>query len=473
MHLLLAFLLLFSHSVLAYTQKTFIKQLLSSHEFFEKEMINLEIKQIEMMGDKANYGNWDWDIGAEFGRINKNKFKYDYISSTDYARNTNQTVRKISSDLSKKFFTNGSELTISFDRSLPIKEEEMHDKNDYQLDKVTTEYLDDLSIHWTLPLLKNKDGIVDQKTYDLSVLDYDDEKLVLAESQEDFIEDKVAEFIDWVAYKWQIEVVKETIERLTSTREKTDSILQRDVDMFSRSIDKHQRLLLSLKSKLKAQNSLLIDSISSINFSKNPPILEHDFKIDLINDLGHYCQANVRDLRRIELEIQKNNRYIKTYKNSKSPNLNFTLSATKDDNKGNYSSYSKSSETNYEAKLVFSYPLSGDVSNQVYLDKYQLKARQIELKYNNKFKDILSDANKIDIDIRQGLVQLSLIKQQLKTLKSNREINLYFQGEGSATFVISEQDDHQELQLENITALIDLYKNKLKYDSLLDRLLPS
>ncbi len=42
--LLLVFILLISTSIGAYTQSNFIDQLLISHEFFEKEMINLKIK---------------------------------------------------------------------------------------------------------------------------------------------------------------------------------------------------------------------------------------------------------------------------------------------------------------------------------------------------------------------------------------------------------------------------------------------
>ena len=474
MRLLSLIMILFlSQSVLSYTQKTFVDQLLSSHEFFEKEMINLKIKKIEMIGDQDNYQNWDWDIGAEFGRIHKNKLKYDYTSSTDYAQNTTQQVRKISSDLSKKFFSNGSELKLSFDRSLPIKDEGMYDKNGYQLDKNTSEYLDDLSVSWTLPLLKNKEGVIDQKTYDLSVIDYEDEKLVLAEVQEDFIEDKLLEFIDWVAFKWQMEVVSKTIKNLIIAQEKVVNSHFRDSDILIRSIDKNRRLLLGLTSKLKAQSGLLLDSVSSLNFDKNPPILSPNFNISFVNNLEYFSQKNVRDLKRINLEMQKNGRYIKTYQNSQMPDLDFTLSAAQDDNKGNYTSYSKSAETKYEAKLVFSYPLSGDISNQVYLDKYRLKTIQIELKYDNELRDILSESRKITTDIEQGLTQLSLIKKQLLTIEPSRELDLYLVKQENVRFVIFEQDDFQELQLERIDILIELYKNKLKYDSLLDRLLPN
>ncbi|MDG2394919.1 hypothetical protein, partial [Candidatus Thioglobus sp.] len=276
------FIFLLSKPAASYSQKTFINQLLNSNEFFEREILNLEIKQIEMLGDRVNYEDWDWRIGAELGRIHKSKFKYDYTSSADYAQNTSQQVRKISSDLSKNFFSNGSELSFSFDRSLPIKDEEMHDKNGYQKNKSTTEYLDEINVSWTLPLLKNRNGLIDQKTYDLAVLDFFDEKLVLAEAQEDFIEDKVIELIDWVDYQWQLVAVNNIIGKLTNVLN-TANILPRDAYTLTRSIDKYQRLLLNLKSKLKAQNGLLLDSISIIDFANNPPVLEQDFKIDFIN----------------------------------------------------------------------------------------------------------------------------------------------------------------------------------------------
>ncbi len=130
----LTILIYLSNSANALNNHEFINLLLVNNAFFEKEMINLEIKNIEMKGDYDDYANWEWDVAAEIGRVNKSKNKQNYTSSTDYAKSTNQDVQKISTDLSKKFFSNGSELSFSYDKSLPIKNEEMHDKNGYQQD---------------------------------------------------------------------------------------------------------------------------------------------------------------------------------------------------------------------------------------------------------------------------------------------------------------------------------------------------
>jgi hypothetical protein len=60
-------------------------------------------------------------------------------------------------------------------------------------------------------------------------------------------------------------------------------------------------------------------------------------------------------------------------------------------------------------------------------------------------------------------------------LESKAELGLnleiYLKNQDEMLFVINEANDYQDLQLEKIDILIDLYKDKLKYDSLLDRLL--
>jgi hypothetical protein len=179
-----------------------------------------------------------------------------------------------------------------------------------------------------------------------------------------------------------------------------------------------------LQSKLKAQNILLLSAVRHLDLDKNTPKLTHKFSINLIDNLEKYCKTVVRDIKRINIEILKNNRYIKTYKNANLADLDFTISASQDNNKGNYSTYSKSSETEYEAKLEFTYMLSGDISNQVSLDKYQLKSRQLELKFNNKLDEIIASAKKIATNIKQGQIQLGLIKEQLQVLESGYELGL-------------------------------------------------
>ena len=460
-------------SVHALTESEFIKTLLNDHAFFEKEQINLEIKQIEMEGDRANYSNWDWDIGGELGRIEK---KLTKDTNYTYAHLTNQTTKKLSTDLTKKFFSSGSEINFSYDKSWPIKDEVKYKNQDYYSDVNTSEYLDDVKLSWTLPLLNNRGGIVDQKTYDLAVLDYQDEILVLMEVKEDFIEDKLMIFFDWVNYEAQIKIVKKRLrlsQKILNTLHKSD-LNESNILTFERSIDKTRRLLLSLESKLEVNQKLLSILIEQLVFEDNPPVIDWDARPDLIQDLRAHCRQFVRDIKRIEIEQENNTRTIETYENSQLGDFDFTISAAKDLNKGNYSSYSKSNEIEYEATFDFSYSLTGDVTNQVYLDKNRLVQRQLELKYKAKFDDILADAEKLTSELVQGSEQLSLYKKQIassEAQKFNNELNLFNEGKGNIRFVINEQDDYQELLLGYIQTVTDYQKNRIHYDSLLDRLL--
>ena len=453
----------------ALNNNEFIDLLLSNHAFFEKENINLQIKKLEMDGDYANYAGWEWDISAELGRVNKDKNKENYTSSTDYAKSTNQDIKKISTDITKKFLSNGSELSASFDKSLPVKDEEMHDKNGYQQDKNTTEYLDDIELSWTIPLLKNSGGVIDQKTYDLSVLDYKDEGLYLSEIKEGFLEDKMMIFLDLLSYIKQASVINSRLIKSKHIFNNLDknSTSKSSLLVLQRSIDKTNRNLLALKSKMNAEKDLIASLISNVNIDKLS-YLSNDFV--LVGDLKKYINIHSRDIKRINIEKLQNFRYIKTYENSELPELDFTITTTRDENKGNYSSYTKSVENEYEAKLEFSYPLTGDTTNKTYLSKYKLKTRQIELKYEDKFNDILADATKLTTLIKQGNKQMDLYKFHIKSIDPFDNIDLIDAKE--VRFVVNEMNDIEDLYIDQILDATELYKNQVKYNSLLDRLLP-
>jgi hypothetical protein len=200
-----------------------------------------------------------------------------------------------------------------------------------------------------LPLIKNKNGIIDQKTYDFSVLEYDDEKLILAEVQEDFIKKQVNEFIEWVGYAWKIVILKDTIVKLSNIlvemkikqaeyknsnndRRKNKEIIEienRNKDTLKNYINNHKRLLLSFQSKLKAQNILLLSAVNHLDLDKNIPKLTRKFSFNLIDNLDKYCRTTVRDIKRINIEIIKNNRSIKTSQNANLADLDLQLAHLK------------------------------------------------------------------------------------------------------------------------------------------------
>lgn len=174
-------LLLASSHIHALNENLFIEKVLQSTHLFESAAIDLKIKEIELLGDERQYSNWHWDLGGEVllsRRLQNKNTNYTY---------THQQIKfdqLLSTELSKRFFSNGSELTLSLSGSLPKTSEEKYKNQSYSSDVVTSASLVDAEINWQLPLLRNVDGILDQRTYDLAVLELQDEQWVFREFQE-------------------------------------------------------------------------------------------------------------------------------------------------------------------------------------------------------------------------------------------------------------------------------------------------
>lgn len=276
----LLWIFMWSTSALAIDQFEFINSLLNNHQFFAKEKINLTLKQIDEQGKYDTYNNWQVDVSAELSKRYKNRIKEDYSYYSDYARFTHQNRQKIELEAQKKFFSNGSALTLSYDRDWPDKDESLYDNNGYVKDVNTTEYIDGLSLHWQLPLMRNRGGVLDQKSYDLSVLEYQDEALVFNEAKEKFIQDKLEIFLAVIDYQARLKLVQS---KLSALRLCIDSLNPVDHAKFQRSLAKIELKQSELAYKLEAERALMQELMPNIDLSND---LVYRDQFDIVGDLA-------------------------------------------------------------------------------------------------------------------------------------------------------------------------------------------
>jgi len=100
----------------------------------------------------------------------------------------------------------------------------------------------------------------------------------------------------------------------------------------------------------------------------------------------------------------------------------------------------------------------------------------LELRYADKFDDFIADSQKLTTELKQGIKRLDLYRVQInesETSKTQNELDAFLEGSGNIRFVINDQDDYQELLLDQVDAAINYHKNRIQYDSLMDRLLSS
>ena len=450
-------------SIAAMDQFEFVDLLLNNHQFFAKERLGLAIKHLEKQGQYDRYNHWQVDFSAALSQLHKSKHKQDYTYYRDYPASTRQNRQKLALEAQKRFFSNGSTLTLSYGRSWPDKDEVLYDNQGYVKDVNTTEYLDSISLDWELPLLRNKAGVIEQKTYDVSVLNYQEGVLMLEETQEAFIEDKLEQFLTVVNYQAQQQLMSRKLTALNGCT----PVSTTDQSLLNRVLVKTRLKQSEIDYRLQAEQVLLQGLISDFALDS---VLVYKPMFVLIEDLDVYLQQHSRVLRRIRIEMQKNRRYRQSYRNQLQPELDFHLQLTRDQNAGNYTTYRRASNRHYEAELLFKQALGGDVDVQTSLSQYQLRAAQIELKYQNKFSELLAEARKLQTLIEQGEQQLVLYLAQLDPLQPFKGFEC--QGFNDLGSAIDELEAIESLQVDYLTQRHHLYQQQLAYDALIDRLLP-
>ena len=448
----------------ALNEDLFIEKILKSAHLFESAAINLEIKEIELLGDERRYNNWHWDLEGDIflsGRLQDKDTNYTY---------THQQVKSDQSftiELTKRFFSNGSELSMSLSGSLPKTSEEKYKNQSYYSDVVTNVSLVVAEISWELPLLRNVGGVLDQRTYDLAALELEDEQLVFRKFQESTVASYLKVYFEYALLGEEISLLEVHINKLDliDAHIKHSTFSEKLISYSKRALIKTKSRLISLINKQLTLAKNLENVLSVRELASIKPIHYH-LKTSFLDDI----ETSSVKLRRIIIEQLKNQRQIRYYQNALKPELDFSINASRTVQKGNYSSYSESDTTNVEVSLSFEYPLSGDDGARTLLRKYQLKARQLEIKYNRKLEDLIVKQRALQLKLHSTLETIDLIDVQI----NQRDIAAIDLKELPALDVrphIERLTDAVELKLDYHDELIDYQHARVNYDNLLGRLL--
>ena len=448
----------------ALNEDLFIEKILKSAHLFESAAINLEIKEIELLGDERRYNNWHWDLEGDIflsGRLQDKDTNYTY---------THQQVKSDQSftiELTKRFFSNGSELSMSLSGSLPKTSEEKYKNQSYYSDVVTNVSLVVAEISWELPLLRNVGGVLDQRTYDLAALELEDEQLVFRKFQVSTVASYLKVYFEYALLGEEISLLEVHINQLDliDAHIKHSAFSEKLISYSKRALIKTKSRLISLINKQLTLAKNLENVLSVRELASIKPIHYH-LKTSFLDDI----ETSSVKLRRIIIEQLKNQRQIRYYQNALKPELDFSINASRTVQKGNYSSYSESDTTNVEVSLSFEYPLSGDDGARTLLRKYQLKARQLEIKYNRKLEDLIVKQRALQLKLHSTLETIDLINAQINQLDI-AAINLKELPALDVRPYIERLTDVVELKLDYHDELIDYQHARVNYDNLLGRLL--
>ncbi len=450
--------LLWVHISYALTEGEFIEHILSNPQYFAKDKIYLDIKQIELDSSFKNYIKWQSELSVEFENSYYNINKVT-TSSSIYEKKRRNNSQKVSLSIDKYFVTSPISFSVDISREFPSKDITRFKKdtfyNTYEID----EYNTSASISIDIPLLKPNAQALLLKTYERNKFDLLRERFDYIDSQEDFIVDKLKDFLEIAFLKEENKVYQGYISELQlyTSKKYYKNLISSIYRLIERNINKIVQLQKDIKISLN-DNSLDLDNIS-LNYLK---------QFSLVDDLRRYLIKHNRDLLRYDIDKALKRIDIAYYEKQILPELDLVFSIQRNQDIGNtLSTVYDNNSTEYTSELIYSIPLGGDTYDEKNLAVAELNLQKINLDYSSKLNDIISATKSLisSLESNDKLIQnypvlLDRMKQDaIKNYQEEKYLD-----------VIVNLDQKYETMLEYVELVYEHQLEILEYNDYLDNI---
>ena len=333
------------------------------------------------------------------------------------------------------------------------------------------------SVDYVYPLLKDSAGINDLLANDLANIEAQISTLELAENKENFILEQLSKFID-LAYAQQqllinqkrLELAKKELD-LTQAKfaqsvvDEVDVLLQKDAyQRANQSLLQSQSDLALLRHEIATTLDLDVAQIKA-NFDLYKPY-------QMISaDLKEYLKNNSRVLKKNALEQALIKRQLKSDKNSNQAELDLKIGFASEGEDANYSNSIDNQSNAWNIGLGLSYPLGATQSKatvsktQIKLNKAKESAQQELLNIYSKARVLKEKLHHLNQILKSNQAQIEIAKA--RTLA---EKNRYNNGNSEISFVISAQNNEQNIELNYAQVAKNYQKSVLDFLATLDQL---
>ena len=473
------FLLLFTGPCLAITEAQFIQKVLAQDKLLEEAQIGLDIKQIELDASRDNYQNWKATISFDTSYNYRDRDR-NTASTRDYTSQTRKYPKELGLDIDKRFLSHPGSLQLGISRrqeqgteeetDVPTKTQASKGRGDILISHPVREYETDHYIQFRYPLLKRDSNATSLKTHHRDIIDLQRQKLSFFETKEDFLEDRLQDYLSWVYLQKQDRIEQEFLRQLRQLQPEDEAgaaLLKSTIYQTENDNSDTRIRLQAIKEKL----AVLLDDKSIVMETAEFDLQKRAHLVG--GNVPDYLHATNRDLQRITLNIDLSRLEIAHFQNQRLPELDITLRAEQNSHRGNtQTSDINDDRINYLANLEFSYPLGGNITNRTNLEKSLLGVRRLEISYQDKLQDLLADIQLLNIRLTLDENQL-LDAIDAATQSAQIEYENHQSGQTSFRDLLQAYHEVRIAKLDHIENVIDYQTNSLGYDNLLDRIIKS
>jgi|FLOH01.1.fsa_nt_gi outer membrane protein len=430
----LSITLLLSTNAMAMTQIEFVDRLKNTHPFFTQQGLEKQSSQLDYVASTANQ---DWVLG----------------SSIDSENKLNTQISSGSITASHKLVDTGADVSIS--------------KSWSDISSKTTALTSDkFLVNYTLPLLKNVNGVNDRLLTDLSSIKTNITSLKLEQSEEAFVLAQLFKLVDLSHAQQQFSLTSSRLELAEqelklvkdkfsqSVVDKVDVLLQEDA--YQRAYQKHlqaEQDLDLLKQELAITLDMPAQSMSS----------EFDLYQLYQSNLGNlrkHLQVNTTEMKVAKLEQELLTRQLKSDKNNTELKLDLNLGAGRD------------IDDIWNVGLGLSYPL-GNTKAKSALGKTQIELTKAKENTAELLLKLTIQASVLDKKVDHLAKLLNSYQARIEIAKSRaqEEKRRYELGNSPVSFVISAQNNVQEVRSSYAQEALKYQKSVLEFQAAVDQLL--
>jgi outer membrane protein TolC len=427
--LLIAISLFFlSTNVVAMSQSEFVQRLKNTHPFFIQQNFTQQISNLNYTKSTANQ---DWRLGAS---ANSNKQSSEQTAS-------------VSLSAAHTLVDSGGEFSLT---------------NSWNENTSSDEY----SINYTHPLLKNSHGVNTRLSSDLSQIETKITALQLAQQQKEFILSQLFKLVDLSFAQQQLALTTQRLELsqqelnlakdkfAQSVVDKVDVLLEEDAYQFAL----QKQLLAEQTLDLLKQELAIILDLSFATIRSDYDIYQ-PYSLNISN-LRTYLQDNSLEM---QLEKLQNNLLIRQLKSDKSNTqvqLDLTLGASNESNKS------------WNVGLGLSYPL-GDTEAKSALETTQINLTKAKENTAELLLELTVKASVLKRKISHLEKLLNSYQRRIKiaTERATEEKRRYELGNTPVSFVISAQNNVQDVRLGYAQEAVKYQKSVLEFKAVIDQLL--
>lgn len=444
----------------------FLTNVQNNHPFFDQQQMNAQIAEQQQ---RAHLGDEDWVVVANPSYRHRERS----AGNAFVAESENQFGA--SAGLEREFWSNGGRVALNYDYNYldqrypsPINTFEEHSHG--------------VNLSYSLPLLKNRGGVLSRLAYDLQAYEVDVATVQADEAQEEFIEQRAAGYLDWVLLSEQYRIASNRLllaeEELARSEKKRKSRLAAEVDVL-----RAQDAVITVKhirQRIDAQRQALQAQLATESGDETllraRPAFDL-YQVAVLPDVDAMLGAMTigsRLLKAIDLRLAQSQQQLDGLDHHNRAELDLVLGAGLASDHTDFNDSYELDQPQYSVGFNFRYPL-GQRSAKAELSRARLQQQQLRQQRANILLQLAAQMRQLHTQMTalQDVLQLNREQIEIARQKTQEEVKLHQQGRSELTFVIQSRDNEQNAQLIYAENAATYQRLHLRYQSLNDRLLSS